>query len=516
MQKNNKKMYLTIIGILLLICLTVAVSYAVWRIFLVQNNSSKLATSCFKVSLTDQDAINLVDTIPITDSDGAALTPYTFTITNACDSYANYQVNLELLNTTTMTNMSAIKVMFDDETPSLLTTKETTEKTLTNASTAYKLKTSYLDKKATATHKLRLWIDEAVDMNTEGVQNLKLEAKVTVTASYAKELPEYCELHPETMACQVTTLAKTDTTNLATDEAGNVRYIGANPNNYVSIDGDIWRIIGRMKNVDDGTGNKEDRVKLIRASSIGSYSWDTSESSVNNGRGVNEWSGADLMKLLNPGYESETVGGSLYWNSSSGVCYNSENDGTKACDFTSTGIKDKLKTLISDAIWNTGANDGKTYTYNNIITSKFYELEKSSNNGKICSSGNDCNDTVERTTTWTGKVGLMYPSDYGYATSGGDTTDRATCLNKELYNWDSSSVSDCKNNDWLYNGSSSPWTISPIADSSRANGAFYVDWSVYGADASSSIGARPVVYLTSNVKISGGEGTSESPFSLEL
>ena len=189
MQKNNKKMYLAIIGILLLICLTVAVSYAVWRIFLVQNNSSKLATSCFKVSLTDQDAINLVDTIPITDSDGAALTPYTFTITNACDSYANYQVNLELLNTTTMTNMSAIKVMFDDETPSLLTTKETTEKTLTNASTAYKLKTSYLDKKATATHKLRLWIDEAVDMNTEGVQNLKLEAKVTVTASYAKELP---------------------------------------------------------------------------------------------------------------------------------------------------------------------------------------------------------------------------------------------------------------------------------------------------------------------------------------
>ena len=512
MQKNNKKMYLAIIGILLLICLTVAISYAVWRIFLVQNNSSKLATSCFKVSLTDQDAINLVDTIPITDSDGAALTPYTFTITNACDSYANYQVNLELLNTTTMTNKSAIKVMFDDETPSLLTTKETTEKTLTNASTAYKLKTSYLDKKATATHKLRLWIDEAVDMNTEGVQNLKLEAKVTVTASYAKELPK------PTAVEYITTLAKTDTTNLATDDYGNTRYIGADPNNYVSIDGDIWRIIGTMKDVDDGTGNKSDRVKIIRSESIGWYSWDTSESSVNNGRGVNEWSGADLMKLLNPGYESETVGGSLYWNSSSGVCYKSENDGTKACDFTSTGIKDKLKTLISDAIWNTGANDGKTYTYNNIITSKFYELERSSNTGKICSSGNYCNDKVERTTTWTGKVGLMYPSDYGYATSGGDTTDRATCLNKELYNWDSSSVSDCKNNDWLYNGSSPPWTISPGARSSNAYSAFGVNsgGSVNSGSASYGRGVRPVVYLTSNVKISGGEGTSESPFSLEL
>ena len=516
MQKNNKKMYLTIIGILLLICLTVAVSYAVWRIFLVQNNSSKLATSCFKVSLTDQDAINLVDTIPITDSDGAALTPYTFTITNACDSYANYQVNLELLNTTTMTNMSAIKVMFDDETPSLLTTKETTEKTLTNASTAYKLKTSYLDKKATATHKLRLWIDEAVDMNTEGVQNLKLEAKVTVTASYAKELPEYCDLHPETMACQVTTLAKTDTTNLAIDEAGNTRYIGADPNNYVSIDGDIWRIIGTMKDIDDGTGNKSDRVKLIRVSSIGDYSWDTSESSVNRGYGVNEWSQADLMKLLNPGYESETVGGSLYWNNQSGKCYNSSNNGTTSCNFTSTGIKDKLKTLISDAVWNTGSN-GSSYSHYNIKTAKFYELERSSNTGKICSSGTYCNDTVERTTTWKGLVGLMYPSDYGYATSGGSTTDRATCLNKELWNW-RSSISDCYTNDWLFNRGISQWTLSPLADSSSAHIAFYVyaDGYVSYDGAYNVKGVRPVVYLASNVKISGGEGTSKSPFSLEL
>ena len=512
MQKNNKKMYLAIIGILLLICLTVAVSYAVWRIFLVQNNSSKLATSCFKVSLTDQDAINLVDTIPITDSDGAALTPYTFTITNACDSYANYQVNLELLNTTTMTNMSAIKVMFDDETPSLLTTKETTEKTLTNASTAYKLKTSYLDKKATATHKLRLWIDEAVDMNTEGVQNLKLEAKVTVTASYAKELPEYCELHPETMACQVTTLAKTDTTNLATDEAGNVRYIGANPNNYVSIDGDIWRIIGTMKDIDDGTGNKEDRVKLIRASSIGDYSWDTSESSVNEGYGVNEWSQADLMKLLNPGYESESVGGSLYWNNQSGTCYDGSGNSTTSCNFTSTGIKDKLKTLISDVVWNTGAS-----TISSQIATKFYTEERGTRNGKICSSGTYCTDIVERTTTWTGKVGLMYPSDYGYATSGGDTTDRATCLNTRLGSWNGSSVSDCKNNDWLFSNSWQ-WTISPRASSSHAYIAFYVSsvGIVNSDSASYNRAARPVVYLTSNVKISGGEGTSESPFSLEL
>ena len=318
------------------------------------------------------------------------------------------------------------------------------------------------------------------------------------------------------LAGYVSELASTDTTNLAIDDYGNTRYIGKNPNNYVSVDGDIWRIIGTMKDVDDGTGNKEDRVKLIRTSSIGSYSWDTSESSVNDGRGINEWSQADLMKLLNPGYESESVGGSLYWNNQSGKCYYSNNNGTTSCNFTSTGIKDKLKTLISDAVWNTGANDDKTYTYNNIITSKFYELERSSNTCKICSSGDYCNDTVERTTTWTGKVGLMYPSDYGYATSGGSTTDRAACLNKELYNWSDSSVSDCKNNDWLIN-SSYQWTISPYADSSRANLAFLVGsgGTVNPSYAFTDFAVLPVVYLTSSVGIESGDGSSGNPFTLK-
>ena len=310
-------------------------------------------------------------------------------------------------------------------------------------------------------------------------------------------------------------LASTDTTNLVTDDYSNIRYIGKNPNNYVSVDGELWRIIGVMNNIDDGTGKKETRVKLIRHESIGVYSWDTSESSINYGHGVNEWSQADLMKLLNPGYESETVGGSLYWNNQSGTCYKGESNGTTSCNFTSTGIKDKLKTLISDAVWNTGANDGETYTYKNIITSKSYELERSSNTGKICSSGNDCNDVVNRTTTWTGKVGLMYASDYGHATSGGSTTDRATCLNTILDSW-RSRVSDCKSNDWLDN-SSYQWALSPYAYSSKA---YFVSRKNYSggvsytnADAASH-SVYPVVYLLSSVQITGGNGSASNPYIL--
>ena len=293
----------------------------------------------------------------------------------------------------------------------------------------------------------------------------------------------------------------------------NLRYVGANPCNYVKVDNEIWRIIGLMNNIDDGTGKKETRIKLIRNESIGTYSWDSSESSVNGGYGINEWSQADLMKLLNPGYESESVGGSLYYNNSSGNCYTNINNATKACDFTKTGLKTNLKNLVGNTLWNTGTNGTNSYnSASNGLASHFYSYERSSNNGKICTSGEFCTDTVTRTTTWNGKIGLMYPSDYGYATSGGSTSTRTSCLNKELVNWNDSSYSDCKNNDWLLDTSNWQWTLSPTAFSSTD---FYV-FSVYVDYSRASYAGlvRPTLYLKSSTTISSGEGTPENPYVL--
>ena len=72
----------------------------------------------------------------------------------------------------------------------------------------------------------------------------------------------------------------------------NIRYYGSNPNNYVLFNNELWRIIGVFGN----------NVKLVRSESLGSLSWDSSESSVNEGWGVNEWSQADLKNYLNTTY----------------------------------------------------------------------------------------------------------------------------------------------------------------------------------------------------------------------
>ena len=112
----------------------------------------------------------------------------------------------------------------------------------------------------------------------------------------------------------------------------------------------------------------------------------------------------------------------------------------------------------------------------------------------------------------------MYPSDYGYATAGGATTNRAACLAKELYNWDGSGVSDCINNDYLYKSSYYQWTLAPYSSDAsfvfRVSTSGFVGYSGASYDRSS---VRPVAFLKSNISITDvGLGTAESPFQLKV
>ncbi len=275
------------------------------------------------------------------------------------------------------------------------------------------------------------------------------------------------------------------------------RYIGANPNNYVKFNDELWRIIG-VFDVDDGTGKIEKRMKIIRNESIGDYAWDNSTTESSNG--TNNWFVARLNYLLNQDHESETYGGSLYWNRKSGTCYYGSNNGTTSCDFTSTGLTDTAKSMIGDAKWYLGGTSDYTSSSNGLA-SNFYKNERGT---AVYNSS--------RSTNWTGKVGLMYPSDYGYATSGGNSTNRSSCMAKELRNWYDSSYSDCKSNDWLYNSVHNQWTMTPSASYSLV---FFVTDAGHIYDMNSDTNAiRPVVYLKSTINITRGTGSSTDPFIL--
>ncbi len=269
----------------------------------------------------------------------------------------------------------------------------------------------------------------------------------------------------------------------------NLRYIGADPNNYVSFNNELWRIIGVMNNIDDGTGKKETRLKIIRDESIGNYSWD------NKGEyGENDWTTSALQMVLNSG---------AYYNRTSGECPYGQNGTTTSCDFSNNGLTEEAKTIIGNAVWNLGGTENYTSSSDGL-TSQWYGYER----GTEVYSG--------RLPAWTGQIGLMYPSDYGYATSGGSTTNRDMCLTTELWSWNN--LNDCYSNDWLYqSGPDDQWALTPFSgDSSNvirvnSSGSVYRSYTT-----NESYVVFPALYLSSNVKITDGDGSHDKPFTLSL
>ena len=317
----------------------------------------------------------------------------------------------------------------------------------------------------------------------------------TYTNSFAGYITELYDNSTKTPVTNNSIAYQYDTTNnLMQDIAGNTRYYGTSPKNYIyfncdsypSTNCELWRIIG----VFDG------KVKLIRNESIGEYSWDTSTT----GYGVNEWSQSDLMKLLNPSHESESVGGSLYYNNKSGTCYNNLNNATTSCNFTSTGIKnDVTRNMIAETTWNLGG-----WKNSDIYSNEMYEKERGTT---VISNPSD---GITRTTTWIGKIAVPYPSDYGYAAG------LSSCQEKiGLYD-----NSTCTSTNWMYHiitnsGSKAGILLTPYSASNsqvfiaNLNGSLQVSF-VFGAGV-----VVPVLHLNSNQSVAGGDGSQNNPYQLK-
>ena len=323
------------------------------------------------------------------------------------------------------------------------------------------------------------------------------------------------------------------------DPDNNVRYIGKDPSNYVYFNCsdynnptadtcELWRIIGVFNNVTKSDGSKENLVKIIRADSLGNYYWDYKKNGVGTStsdNGSNDWSDSQLMMMLNPtsylksGYTNSSdiiSSGSQQLYSKMGSYYN----GTKGCepaeiasgasfsctevDFTSTGLKnDTTRNAIEEVVWNLGGT-GSFSSASNGLASHFYGNER----GTTVYSG--------RQTIWTGKIGLMYPSDYGYATSGGTTKDRAACLAKELYNW--TLTDDCSENDYLLGANNFQWTLAPGSASAGvvffvSNGHVIVNGGRY---AYRRFVVRPALFLKSNIQVDKGTGAKSDPYRLKI
>jgi hypothetical protein len=456
-ENNNKKrknIILSVIAILLIISIIIRISYAYWASRVTQSSNNTISSDCLKLEFNDENPIKLEKAYPISDIEAQKLTPYTFTITNTCNLSATYDITLEIMDNENRLASKYVALQVDNDDKKLLSNYESVTPTYSDSNytavEAREIKVGILDGGENVTYNIRLWTDGSA--TSEESMDKYFTSKISVTATRDTTLAKYIQK-----------LATTDTTNLVYDDTtdNNLRYIGADPNNYLCFDSDCsngkWRVIGVMNNIETATNGTQNLVKIIRADSVGNYAWDENA--------VNDWKTATLQANLNSG------------------------------DLYTTYIKN-YDSLFETVTWNLG---GVSYDeWETAVPSKYYELER----GETVYSGHE--------TTWSGKIGLMYPSDYGYATSGGSTTNRKTCLDKSMEYW--FEIRYCSNYDYLLSGVDS-LTLTPYTDGGGT--VFYVDsfgTDIYWNGASATNAVSPVGYLISNTKILSGNGSSETPW----
>ena len=316
----------------------------------------------------------------------------------------------------------------------------------------------------------------------------KKEKKLTVA--------DVCSSEQTLSSCIIAMDGKDDTlyhhTSKLTNGAGDnsYRYAGASDkvNNFVCFGSttkpcpidNLYRIIGVF----------EDKVKLIKydyansnllgtdgdynssstpdssyykgsLSKIDRYSWNyKNNTSINDGRGSNEWSTSLLNKInLNTNYLNNI--GTTWSN------------------------------MIEDATWKVSGHNSFFVTPRAMFTAEITNATK-----------------TYGPSDGTSKIGLMYLSDYGFAASPSAWT---TTLSN--YSGNDVNGTSIKTINWIYMGHNE-WIISPYSSYSNHVFFLYAHGTLTNSLAYVGNGSRPVLYLKASVLYAGGSGTKDSPITL--
>ena len=274
------------------------------------------------------------------------------------------------------------------------------------------------------------------------------------------------------------------------------RYIGNQPNNYITFNDEDWRIIG----VFDG------HIKIMKNVNIGQFSYDFKKNGVGSStsdNGSNEWGDSQLMYMLNPTTYNLKEGYILDGNyikdnhNPRNIIYESKKQpaeiavgATSYNGNTNTwNLNDIAKNQISATTYYLG---GPTYNstthYGNAET--IYKAEREKNTNKK--------------DNWLGYVGLIYSSDYVYTFAKGVDD---TCYNDPRLCDQSQPL-----NSWMFHNKSI-WTITSYLD--------YVDYTFlinyqgrYGwGDPKTQFRVQPVVYLKPEIKLRG-TGSPSNPYQI--
>ena len=175
----NKKF--VIIAIALVFLLTIGFSYAWWRLSFVQDKANTAVSKCLKLELANQsNEINLTNMYPISDEEGRALTPFTFTLKNTCSMSAKYTLNLEMLEGTTL-NSNYLAVLVNNKDIKLLSSYNTATTVVKGSTESRTFDTGTLTPNMSKDYSISIWMDKSVTLSDDA-QNKVFKSKVVVDA----------------------------------------------------------------------------------------------------------------------------------------------------------------------------------------------------------------------------------------------------------------------------------------------------------------------------------------------
>ena len=520
-MKNKSKFIIIISIFVILIGLLSTFAYFTWKS---TNNDISFTVSGVTVELNDGKDItgaNLMPTLKYT-STGNINKPIKIRLKEETPDTVTVNINLKINTIDTGLKDSSFKytlvsgntIIKEGNFSSATNNSTITLATLTNTSTTNKLTTT------TSTYNLYIWIDGTMD-NPSTMMNKSFDFSLDITGSNSSK-----DVLTSTLATDVVEALNdqstgdsgsgvyrvhhdaTPSSNSATGSeipaVTDYRYYGPSPNNYICLDMEggstcpdkhLYRIIGSIYEEKENTN----RIKVIKATPLtdgttskfswdykvnnGSVSYDNIWATITSGNYSNSLtSGSQLMKLLNSG---------AWWNGTSGSYYNNSTTATNV-NFTNYKLSDKAKSYITTSRYYLGG-----YNNSNILTSAMYGYERGTNSS-----------ATSRPLYWDGMVGLLYPSDYGYAA--GNTCVTGTTL----YNYGAG----CKNKGWFYN-TKDQWLVTPNS-MAEYSCVFYIysDGKIgfFGDDNTQFANfVHPVFYLTSTTSIIDGDGTLNNPYILK-
>ena len=520
--EKEKKKRTILYGLLVTVLVLIGVTYAYYRITKTQTNSNVIGTrTCLNTTLTEETSeIVLSDAFPISNEDGLKQSPFTFTLTNNCDSYVKVTIAL-VSEYRTSTNTAYLK---DNYVKSNLSTKGTNDGSSVILSTlslgevdtnteGYVLKTTGLKNKEAKSFDLRLWLDSETT-NEQGL-NKTWKGKIVVSVVAAEYVPTLSEaiLANNEVKTPITTpgaaVSTADEALLASaeDDNGTSYYFrGAVTNNYVEFANKCWRIVrvggdGSVKLIlhnDNTTGvaNPCDPTNNSTSAAFARYSGTTYTSRFNENSDDNAYIG---FKYGTPGsstYEATHVNTNNStiltnletWYNNNLKTYEKVIDDTVWCND---------KTNVTDTTYDPFHRNPNGYGYANNVT--YYgatqRLVSASNRAGGTGPSLKCNGELSKINS---KVGLITADELAFA-------GYAFHLNKTITYLEENATDDF----W--------WSLSP----SYFHGNYACVWRVRGSSGFgddsviNTYGVRPSISLKPFTNVTG-EGTSSSPFIISM